>query len=396
MTRPSISLKILFVLIFYSTFSHSQTNYSTIGNGDFDDCTIWTVTCPPDPLPFGDSIFLNHVINLTGNIDISGVMVIGSGGEINGNKNIKIDPSGTIINNGRIDIQKDFHNDGSWYNNGYMHSAGIHNDGYICNTDTIEIDIDEEFDNHGGTIECGGLIIACEFKTHNNGGAAISGLSETDICCLDGSNPIIDYQDGLIDSNTVSVCGVNLFGILLPIELLSFEVSINNQMVINNWKTVSELNNDFFIISRSTDGITYEKLGTINGSGISSSLLNYEFIDYRPKFGTSYYKLTQVDFHGKSIFIGVKSVFIPYTKNIIIYPSPTNNDLNIKFNSKSCLNIIIKVNNIIGEVVYLNQEKVIIGTNNYLIDVNNFPKGIYFINIIGTKNPKLIYKFIKN
>jgi hypothetical protein len=85
----------------------------------------------------------------------------------------------------------------------------------------------------------------------------------------------------------------------LPIELLSFSADKKENGVLLNWVTVSETNNDYFILSKSKDAIEYFEVVKIGGSGNSNELKNYEFFDSKPYNGINYYTLTQVDYDGK-------------------------------------------------------------------------------------------------
>jgi hypothetical protein len=87
--------------------------------------------------------------------------------------------------------------------------------------------------------------------------------------------------------------------VVLPIELLSFygkKADKNNELV---WSTGNEINNDYFMIEKSLDGITFEIVGMENGAGNSSQLLNYSLFDNHVRPVVNYYRLIQTDFDGK-------------------------------------------------------------------------------------------------
>ncbi len=86
----------------------------------------------------------------------------------------------------------------------------------------------------------------------------------------------------------------------LPIELASFDVHTIERKIEVMWTTTSEFNNDFFSIQRSEDGIVYEDIAQITGSGFTTKPVNYSWIDDDPLFGRSYYRLKQTDFDGTS------------------------------------------------------------------------------------------------
>lgn len=121
----------------------------------------------------------------------------------------------------------------------------------------------------------------------------------------------------------------------LPIELLSFNVKPKNNSVEINWATATEVNNDFFTIERSEDGIYFTAISTIDGSGNSTWLINYSNTDNNPINGISYYRLKQTDFDENFTFSAIKAVFFDkkQDENVIIYPNPTKDNLTIRLNN---------------------------------------------------------------
>ena len=109
----------------------------------------------------------------------------------------------------------------------------------------------------------------------------------------------------------------------LPIELLEFNALLNaNDDVELTWTTKSETNNDCFTIERSIDGIYFEPLFDIDGTGNSSIELNYSELDRNPLTGVSYYRLKQTDFDGNYSYSEIRTISRD-TKDIVIYPNPS-------------------------------------------------------------------------
>ena len=88
--------------------------------------------------------------------------------------------------------------------------------------------------------------------------------------------------------------------VALPISLVKFTADKVAEKVKVQWTTATEINNDKFIIERSADGKNFEHLAELSGAGTSKELNAYEVVDASPLKGTSYYRLTQIDFDGKS------------------------------------------------------------------------------------------------
>jgi hypothetical protein len=86
---------------------------------------------------------------------------------------------------------------------------------------------------------------------------------------------------------------------ILPIELLSFKAKVKNNVIALDWTTISESNNNHFILSKSKDAFIYSDIGTVSGGGNSSETKTYQFIDEFPYDGLNYYKLSQVDDNGQ-------------------------------------------------------------------------------------------------
>jgi len=85
----------------------------------------------------------------------------------------------------------------------------------------------------------------------------------------------------------------------LPIELVRFTAACQGtDRVELTWITASEVNNDYFTVERSEDGIVWEAFEVLLGAGNSSSQLTYKATDYNPFSGITYYRLTQTDFDG--------------------------------------------------------------------------------------------------
>ncbi len=84
----------------------------------------------------------------------------------------------------------------------------------------------------------------------------------------------------------------------LPITLESFTGYVENDSHYLEWITSSEINNDYFELQRSVDGLTYEVLTTVEGAGTTSDKQFYDYVDRSPVFGKNYYRLVQVDIDG--------------------------------------------------------------------------------------------------
>ena len=74
------------------------------------------------------------------------------------------------------------------------------------------------------------------------------------------------------------------------------------------WSTATEINTDYFIIERTTDGVYFDEVGFVKAAGNSFQTINYEFEDHSPLNGISYYRLKQYDLDGQNEAFGLVEV----------------------------------------------------------------------------------------
>lgn len=128
----------------------------------------------------------------------------------------------------------------------------------------------------------------------------------------------------------------NKFGGLntLPIELVDFSAERKGSEVVLQWKTASEINNDYFEIQRMTGGEKFMKIGQLAGAGTSVSPHNYTFIDQSPSSGDNYYRLKQVDTDGAFSFspiVRVNFSDLQALARLTVFPNPSPGDqLNLR------------------------------------------------------------------
>lgn len=117
----------------------------------------------------------------------------------------------------------------------------------------------------------------------------------------------------------------------LPIVLLSFDATPLNGEVEVSWVTAAEINNDYFTVERSANGVDFETLHFVQGAGTTSQVNHYSVIDHEPLEGVSYYRLKQTDFNGDFEYSKIVSVITQKATlaEIKIYPNPSNGNFHI-------------------------------------------------------------------
>ena len=105
-----------------------------------------------------------------------------------------------------------------------------------------------------------------------------------------------------------SNCIANKGG-LPPVKLIAFQArQLDAGKIMINWMTGSEIDNDYFIVERSTDAKLWNRIDLIPGAGNTTVRQVYESVDARPVQGLNYYRLKQVDYDGNSKYSAIKRV----------------------------------------------------------------------------------------
>lgn len=170
-------------------------------------------------------------------------------------------------------------------------------------------------------------------------------------------------------------------GALLPVTLIDFSGHPTSSGIDLFWKTATEVNNDYFEIERSKDGISFESLAKVKGFGNSDQMQFYALSDESPSVGENYYRLVQYDFDGKfevleTIRIVSKDSDLMTLK---LFPVPVVRELNIRIESGSKPDLI-KVYDLAGAKYSLP-----ISFENGLIklDFSSLKEGVYVLKVFA-------------
>jgi len=205
----------------------------------------------------------------------------------------------------------------------------------------------------------------------------------------DGSSRWVDYGGTGTANNTGSITSNAITSFKtkfalgfppspLPVKLISFIAKADGRKVLCNWETASEINNDYFMVERSPDGINYSTIGTVKGAGNNTSLAYYNFTDENPLNGNNYYRLKQNDFDGTFTFSDAEFVFMESKSEYVLFPNPSPGTIHIQKPGESMEHSKVMIRDMNGkEITYdvnLSDDK-----NELTIDIDpSKNKGIEF------------------
>ncbi|MDT3695496.1 MAG: T9SS type A sorting domain-containing protein [Ignavibacterium sp.] len=277
---------------------------------------------------------------------------------------------------GSFGIYKTTNNGSNWINTNTISGLDYPSDFVLDTNDDVYVFI-------------GGLNYDGVYLSSNNGNSwANYGLS--------GYHPVTCLS---IDSSGYLWAGAHQEGVYrtegrtVPVELITFSASVNENDVILNWTTATEINNQGFEIERSeklevrnenTDE-DWENIGFINGNGTTTEIRHYTFIDHDVNNGCYNYRLKQLDFDGSFEYSNIVEVKVRIPFEFFLsqnYPNPFNPSTIIKYSLKDDGKVSLKIFNSLGEEVrtLVNEIK---PAGNYEVEFNasNLPSGVYIYSI---------------
>ncbi len=165
----------------------------------------------------------------------------------------------------------------------------------------------------------------------------------------------------------------------LPITLVSFKAQVCDNVVCLSWQTASEINNNFFTVEKSPDGLIWDGFEVIRGAGTSQTILNYKTIDKYPSSGLSYYRLKQTDFNGEFEYSSIVSVYLekPNDRRLTIYPNPASD--NITINGLPADVNHIKIYNLVGQEVTISVKITRSSESDLQLDISLLKLGMYHV-----------------
>ena len=175
----------------------------------------------------------------------------------------------------------------------------------------------------------------------------------------------------------------------LPVELVSFNSGINENVVTLSWITATEKNNKGFEVEkRSTSG--WNRIGFVQGNGTSTEKNAYSFKDKLSADGKYSYRLKQIDYDGTVSYSGTVEVNFISPKVYYLgqnYPNPFNPSTQISYQLASDSKVSLKIFNIIGEEVKtLVSENQTAGKHLITLNGSDLSSGVYIYKIEARGN----------
>lgn len=166
----------------------------------------------------------------------------------------------------------------------------------------------------------------------------------------------------------------------LPVTWLNISTLCLDKGIEINWSTATEINNDYFEVFASADGVNFENVGKVKGAGNSANINNYSLLlEKQGKY--KYFKVKQTDFNGEFEFS--KIVTSNCSNDVVaieIYPNPFDGNIFYINYSGQENDLSVKIYDLSGKLIEM--PKTVKTDRNITVTLNTkLAGGTYFVEI---------------
>ncbi len=175
-------------------------------------------------------------------------------------------------------------------------------------------------------------------------------------------------------------------GVVLPVQILSFNGSLQNNFTLLGWTIMATKDVDHFEIERSLDNTAYAKVGIATNVVKLNEQQSFAYTDNISGITNTiiYYRLKIIGKAGEIKYSNVLVVRQNQVKTpISIVPNPANDYIAVKFFAEKESMVTIRLVDNLGKVVLLQTQQGVKGSN--LLQLNGlarFSAGVYTIQVL--------------
>jgi len=244
----------------------------------------------------------------------------------------------------------------------------------------------------GGVIYSNAALNAA--STVAGGGAGTTTLQSTNYGATSGANGV------LVTTMTQSApAQVPLSCIPLAVSFLDLTAVKENSNVLLTWQVAYEVNTQYYMVERSTDGVNFTAIGSISFKEGPALGNTYQYTDNNVSApgGSLYYRIRELDTDGKFIYSKVVSVRLGnLSGRLSVYPNPAQSSVTVSFSCTNSGPVSLRLFDMKGSLLWQQQYAASAGQNNVQVDcIRNIPPGTYILQWFDGLKPEQV-KIIVN
>ncbi len=165
----------------------------------------------------------------------------------------------------------------------------------------------------------------------------------------------------------------------LPVSLTQIKATWDGANVNVQWNVHNETDISFYEVERSTDGISFTKIGAVAAHNTSATLDAYMFADVQPAEGDNFYRIKIVNQSGSYNYSGIASVSVTVGKALItLFQNPvTNKQVKLWFKNEKAGKYQVQLYSSDGKMIFSKSISHPGGTVIYTFPTGMVAKGLY-------------------
>lgn len=178
----------------------------------------------------------------------------------------------------------------------------------------------------------------------------------------------------------------------LPVEFLGVNARQKGSGVSIEWSTSQEFNSSRFDIEKSADGNTnWDLVASVNASGNSSTVKNYNAYDAKPLNGANFYRVKQIDKDGNFKYSKTVRINLNFSKTgVSVLANPFHSLLTVDFSSSTEQVVSARLVDITGKQVTVEKWSIPSGNiRENFSNVSGLQPGLYILNIMNVNGEVL-------
>jgi hypothetical protein len=179
----------------------------------------------------------------------------------------------------------------------------------------------------------------------------------------------------------------------LPVSISSYNTSCSNGEVMINWRTVTEIDNAYFTVERSRNGIDFYLLATVPAAGNSNAEKKYNVRDAQSFAGKTYYRLRQTDLNGRTRYFAVLSADCNKDYAPSVYPNPFTDHIVISTGS-NYRNAMLELWSTSGVMIKKSKLNSTTGGDT-MIMLPGLASGVYYLRLLADDGRQTVLKITK-
>ncbi len=428
-------------LITLFSINLQATTYTSVRDGQWNDPTTWaTNSVPFSGNEASDEIIIAHHVTIDDELSLKAntSIIVQAGSSLMSTKKISflgddnqllIEADGQLICD-QLDLMA---TKGAVNLRGYLECRQImiHAQNELNAQGQILVE-NIELNKGEITVEGGSISVANDFKFDQSGTATINNTTLEVGHELQGNNRATIYVDGestldiehLLLSTEARIIGTGTGGMLytnnstinsgfiscvdnachynanidlptslnlmantdVPVQLTEFAAHNEEEIVMLEWTTTRELDNDYFTIEKSYDGTSWFVLARVQGAGTSEDVHHYAHEDILNGETATFihYRLRQTDFNGLSTYFNNVMIEVPTLEledvtPMQTFPNPVIDFFQFRVANLDLVSKVRLVNAMGAEVAVSIQPQ----ADSYYVELPNaLPGGTYFLQMV--------------